>query len=190
MPYTPTMGDIIMVPMAGSVGRLIQWGQWLNDSLINNPFDEQWHHAMIVVGTRVRGSDRPGDGQKVVEAMPGGALLTPLSYYRATDQLVLRCPDEHRAAVADAAIRYIGVPYSAADYFALAARRLRIPAPGLRRYIESSGSMICSQLADRAAMDGGWHIFDDGRWPGYVTPLDLAREAVRQTIDRARRGEK
>jgi hypothetical protein len=184
MPYTPKMGDIIMVPMAGAVGRLIQWGQWLADNVISNPFDEQWHHVMVVVG-----KTDPDHGVNVIEAMPGGALLTPLSHYQDTPQLVLRCPDGYRLAVADAALRCQGVPYSAADYFALAAHHLHLPAPGLKRYIESSRSMICSQLADHAALRGGWHLFDDDRWPGYVMPLDLARLAVRQEADRMRKGE-
>jgi hypothetical protein len=33
--------------------------------------------------------------------------------------------------------------------------------------------MMCSQLADQCRADGGSHLFDDGRWPGYVTPLDI-----------------
>jgi hypothetical protein len=39
----------------------------------------------------------------------------------------------------------------------------------------STKHMICSQLADETALRGGWHLFDDGRWPGYVPPCDLYR---------------
>jgi len=39
---------------------------------------------------------------------------------------------------------------------------------------------MCSQLADKAAQLGGWRIFDDGRWRGYVMPFDLAKLALTQ----------
>ena len=34
--------------------------------------------------------------------------------------------------------------------------------------------MICSQLVDYCYLMAGVHLFNDGRWPGYVTPEDLA----------------
>ena len=68
----------------------------------------------------------------------------------------------------------MGVPYSFADYAALAAHRLHIPAPGLREFIGSSKSMICSQLVDQCYVDAGVHLFRDSRWPGFVTPAALA----------------
>jgi hypothetical protein len=40
--------------------------------------------------------------------------------------------------------------------------------------------MICSQLADEAAMRGGWHLFSDGRIPQDVTPGDLWKLAEHQ----------
>jgi hypothetical protein len=62
------------------------------------------------------------------------------------------------------------VPYSFLDYAALAAHRWHIPTPGLKRFVGDTGHMICSQLVDQAAADGGWRLFDDQRWPGFVTP--------------------
>ncbi len=41
-------------------------------------------------------------------------------------------------------------------------------------YVASSKHMICSQLVDFVYMQSGIHLFNDGRWPGYVTPADLA----------------
>ncbi|MFD0528968.1 hypothetical protein ACFQ1I_21760 [Kitasatospora arboriphila] len=84
--------------------------------------------------------------------------------------------DGQRAAVVAAARGYIGVPYSAADYFALGAHRLRLPVgPLIKGYVASSRHMICSQLVDQCYLDAGVHLFSDGRWPGYVTPADLAK---------------
>jgi hypothetical protein len=45
--------------------------------------------------------------------------------------------------------------------------------------------MICSQLADCAAFRGGWHLFDDGRWPGDVVPANIARLVRQQETTRA-----
>jgi hypothetical protein len=74
-----------------------------------------------------------------------------------------------------------GVGYSFLDYDAIAAHRLHLPVPGLRAYIGSTGHLICSQLCDQAYADVGAHLYADGRWPGYVTPLDLwnADQALR-----------
>jgi hypothetical protein len=174
--YRPQPGDLGLVRMNGMVGPLIRFGQWLNGDGFKN-----YEHVIMYVG----------DGD-IIEAMPGGALLSPLSRYDGQNILWLKCPREHGAAVADAARTFgpqfdangdlvrKGVKYSALDYDALALHRFHVPTPLLNRYIESSGHMICSQLADRAAELGGWHIFDDGRWAGDVTPGDLTGVALRQ----------
>lgn len=175
-PYTPKRGDIGIVRMTGIGGLGIRVGQ-----LLNGDGWDDYQHAYVVVGNYVRGGDYPGDTVKVVEAMPGGALLSPLSHYADAEPVYLRCPEEYRDAVAEAAYGFVGVPYSIADYFALAAHRFHIPAPHLKHFIETSGHMICSQLADRAANVGGWHLFADGRWDGDVTPLDLYGLYRRQT---------
>lgn len=175
--YTPQSGDIGLTQIFGHVGRGIRFAQWFN----GDGFAD-YEHAFVYVGTRVRDSDIPGDGPKIIEAMPGGALLSPLAKYAPERVLWLRCPPEYGNAVAAAALGFQGVPYSFADYLAIALHHFRVPTPHLKAYIQSSRHMICSQLADRAAEIGGWRIFDDGRWPGYVTPGDLYREAVEQGL--------
>lgn len=159
-PYEPQPGDIGLTHMPGDAGEAIRIGQWLDGSGYADV-----EHAFVVV--------QPVAGKRwIVEAEPGGARHRPFDHDPART-VYLRCPDRLREAVSFAAVRYTGVGYSAADYFALALHRLHVPAPGLKRYIGSTRRMICSQLADRAALDGGWHLFSDGRWPGYVTPGDL-----------------
>lgn len=160
MTYAPQPGDIGLTVISGW-GRLIRLGQWLN----GDGFAD-FEHAFVV--TEV---DDRGDAH-IVEAMPGGAQHVR-NWHPADRTVYLRCPEEHREAVAAAARGFVGVPYSVADYFALAAHRLHIPTPHLKRFVTQQHSMICSQLADAAAMEGGWHLFSDGRWPGYVTPGDL-----------------
>jgi hypothetical protein len=172
--YLPQPGDIGLTQIHGRVGALIRFGQWLN----GDGFRDYEHAFVLVVGESEISSG------SVIEAEPGGALLSPLSRYAADTVIWIPCPPGLGAAVAEAAVKYgppgngrppTGVPYSFLDYLAIAAHRIRLPLPGLKRYVTSTRHMICSQLADQAAADGGWHLFSDNRWPGYVTPEDLAR---------------
>ncbi|WP_431679392.1 hypothetical protein [Kitasatospora sp. KL5] len=149
--------------MDGHVGRLIRVGQWLN----GDGFAD-YEHAFVYVG-----------GGELVEAQPGGAELRPLSVYDRRSALWSSgrydLTDAQRAAIVAAARGYVGVGYSVADYFALAAHRFRLPVgPLIKNYVASSRHMICSQLVDQCYLDAGVHLFSDGRWPGYVTPADLA----------------
>jgi hypothetical protein len=157
---TQQPGDIGLVSIAGNVGRLIRLGQWLLGDGYRN-----YEHSFVAV-----------DADNIVEAETGGAVLVPLHYDAV---LWLRCPPEYGLAVACAARRMVGTPYSFADYFALAAVRLHLPSKRLRRYVTDSGHEICSQLADAAASRGGWHLFTDGRLPQAVTPGDLTALAVK-----------
>jgi hypothetical protein len=130
------------------------------------------------------------DGGRLVQAMPRGAEVIPLDTRRHwTGDIVFIRPNyrsEYTApAVARAALRYVGTPYSFLDYVSIAAHRLDPVwkvAPGacgsqrLAQYVRDSGHMICSQLADQALADAGWHVFDDGRLPQDVTPADLYRK--------------
>lgn len=163
-PYVPKPGDIGLTQISGAGGKLIRLGQWL----LGEGW-EDYQHAFVVT-EYTSGSPTPW----IVEAMPGGAQHVR-NWHDPARTRWLVCPEEHREAVAAAARGFVKVPYSVADYFALAAHRFHIPAPHLERYIRDSGHMICSQLVDRAAAEGGWHLFDDGRWDGYVTPLSLNR---------------
>lgn len=159
--YDPQPGDIGLVAIPGVGGPLIRFGQWLAGDGWT-----KYQHAYVYVG----------DG-KIVEAMPGGARMVDLSLrYGDPDKIkYLKCPPQYGEEVAQKAISFLGVPYSALDYVAIGIHRFRIPAPHLQQFIQDRKHQICSQLADSAAVDGGWHIFADGRWPGYVTPNDLGK---------------
>lgn len=157
---SPQPGDFAVVSAGGLVGKLIRFGEWLNGS----GFD-QYEHAFIYVG----------DGN-IVQAEPTGAAECPMKGHRLTlwSSGVISLTDEQRARVVSAALGYVGTPYSFADYLALALHRLHVPFPGLRDYVSDSKHMICSQLVDQCYRDAGVDLFADGRWPGYVTPADLA----------------
>jgi hypothetical protein len=155
--YVPQLGDIGLVKIQGCVGTGIRIGQWLNGDGF-----EDFEHAFVVTFH---------DG--LVEAMPDGARNVGLDRYDGQTVRYLRCPEKYQDQVARAALHLVGTPYSFLDYASLALHRFHVPAPHLRAYIRSTGHMICSQLADEAAKRGGWHLFDDGRWSGDVTPGDL-----------------
>jgi len=163
--YDPKPGDILITTIHGSVGASIGLAEDVLQLVekVKNPVDSKWRHAAVYTG----------DGW-LIEAEPGGARKAQLSEYATDPQLWLPCPEQYRSAVAAAALMLEGVPYSYLDYAAITTHALHISVPGLKGYISSTNHMMCSQLVDFAAMDGGWHLFDDGRWPGYVPPVDLA----------------
>jgi hypothetical protein len=158
---TPIAGDFGVVHMDGDSGKWIHIGEMLNGDGFAN-----YEHAFVYVGNGM-----------IVEAEPGGAQLAKYHYENvlwSTDRIALS--NEERFMICNSARSYVGVPYSAADYFAIAAKRLKLGVlvPGLKAYVASSKHMICSQLVDQCYSDAGVHLFQDGRWPGYVTPAALA----------------
>jgi hypothetical protein len=174
-------GDFCVIPISGGVGFGIEVGQWilaLADGWPRakvramRPFD----HAEIFIGQ----PDADGPYGYTIGAYPGGAAKKPLP-----------CPPEQlpgsiwssglidltaaqRDGIVGWAVDHIGTPYSFIDYVAIAAHGLHLPVPGLRAYIASTRHEICSQLVDSAYLANGVHLYADGRWPGYVDPLDLA----------------
>jgi hypothetical protein len=155
--------------MGGDSGKLIRLGQYLNGDGFGD-----YEHAFVFLGNDL-----------IVEAEPKGAKMNALHY----DNVMWSAGKfdlsvKQRMDICNAARGYIGTPYSAMDYFALAAKRLHLGPliPGLRRYVETSKHMICSQLVDKCYQDAGFQLFKDdqnhgrhdtGRWNGYVTPGSL-----------------
>lgn len=155
---SPQQGDFGVTRVSSSVGRLIRLGQWLNGDGYAD-----YEHAFIVMPQG-----------RVVEAQPGGARLVTRPY---ADEMTIYSHYTLNSATRDRivseAMKTLGTPYSFLDYLALVLHRFHIRTPGLKRYIESSGHMICSQLVDRVYANAGVHLFVDGRWCGDVTPADL-----------------
>jgi hypothetical protein len=155
------------------------------------------HHVFVVT--------QGGSSPKAVEAMPNGAREVDIDGRWGADYVYLRpayqsadptfevdMPGHPYAIgqselVAQCAREYIGVPYSFADYVAIAGVHFGIKNGLVRRYVKASGHQICSQLADQALCDAGFHVYDDGRLPGDVTPSDLFRtlKAMPGTIELA-----
>jgi hypothetical protein len=168
-------GDFCVVPVDGAGGMLISIGEWLNGGRLSGH-----DHAEIYLGTDVPGLAAHPYGY-TASAYPDRAGIRALTCFPTALSAALWSSGAVtlRQAQRDGIVRWClehrDVPYSELDYFALAARRLKIPVPGLRGYIAGSGHMICSQYVDAAYLyGGGVHLFDDERWPGYVDPEDLA----------------
>lgn len=164
----PQPGDYGLCSIDGPVGRLIELGQ----GMLGDGF-RQWEHAFIV--TEAENDTHPGQVEAIA-AFPGGAARV---HYPVDGPLYssghIPLTDAQRADIVRAAEHYLGTPYSAADYLAIAAHHWHLPGSVLLKdYVASSNHMICSQLVDRCYLDAGIHLFTDGRWPGYVVPLDLA----------------
>lgn len=162
VPVQPLPGDFAVTSIKGDVGFLISVGEWLNGSRFGH-----WDHAFVYVG----------DGL-IVEAEPGGARLAGVDEYAgrpiAWSTGKVELTDDQRTAVVAAAKGFVGVPYSAADYFALALWHFRLRIPWAKRVMNSRASMICSELVGFAYESAGVPLLS-GREPGDITPADLAQ---------------
>jgi uncharacterized protein YycO len=167
----PEPGDFGVVRISGGAGLAIRLAQWL----VGDGF-ATYQHAVVYVGE-----------DRIVEAEPGGAVVAALDRYdgvpiRWSSGLVA-LTDEQRTLVVEAALGFRGVGYSFADYLAIFSHRFRLPgSSALKQYVATTRHMICSQLVDAAYEAAGVHLFDDGRWHGYVTPGQLARLLERSTV--------
>lgn len=158
-------GDIGFCAIAGKVGIGISVAQWL----LLKTQEPEWKidHAYVVT-----------DLATAVEAEPGGAREVQFGAERTGPGYVYLRPAYGAGQghdVARAARGYVGVPYSFADYAAILGLHMGIDNGAVRRYVTSSRHMICSQLADQSLSDAGVHVFNDGRLPQDVTPVDLYR---------------
>ncbi len=163
---TPQPGDFAVVSMGGQGGMLIS-------AMEEIAYDHSthWDHAFIYVG----------DGM-IVQAEPSGAQEVPLGTYQYMiwSSGILFPSMTQRIAIVAAAEKCAAdkIPYSYLDYAAIAAHRFHLPVPGLKDYIASTGHEICSQLVDQCWLDGTYHLFTDGRWPGFVSPYDLGQRLL------------
>lgn len=143
-------------------------------------------HHVAVVTQAVTDLGRFSGGvqhAKIVQAMPSGAEEIEIGQEHWTKDYVYLRPAygnliTQAAEVADQARRYIGTPYSFLDYVALTGWHMRIRNGPIHNFVTSSGHMICSQLADQAMTNAGFHVFDDGRLPQDVTPSSLFHQLL------------
>lgn len=143
-------------------------GWWINLAQAITGDASRFTHVFVVL-----------DDDTVIEAMPAGARFAALDREYKTDVLYARLPlsDEERARLVAEARRLMarpgGIKYSFVDYLALALAHWGFKPQWLRNYIQNSGRMICSQLADYLVSHAGFDLFTDGRLHQDVTPGDL-----------------
>jgi hypothetical protein len=175
----PAAGDMVLLQIKGLVGKLVWLGQALNGDL------SKWTHVGIML-----------DDGTLFEAQPGGAVMTDWDIYAdrqfATVKLHQRArnrgPVPHgyiavpltltwadRMNIVEEARLRVGRGYNWTTYFYLAAYRMGIRPEWLKRRVQRSDRLICSQAADEIYGNAGIHLFADGRMPYDVTPGDLAR---------------
>ena len=150
---------------------LVRVGQWLLADRRARLSYRRWrkiNHVLVCTGNG-----------KAVQAMPRGAGEIELTAKHWTSDYVIVRPAYwvgQGVDVAEAARSYIGTPYGFLTYAALLVEHV---LPGrqerLAAYISSRKEMICSQLADQALSDAGFHVFDDGRLPQDIVPAELFR---------------
>lgn len=180
-------GDIMFGPIGGFIPGVFPVG--IGQLLLKAATRETWRvrHVAVVVEDWI-GSGIP----RIVQAMPHGAeeigigpehfsndyVYVRPAYMSGMELDVPYSGTQQGCMVAQHARAYIDTPYSFLDYVALAGLHLGIKNGPVRRYVRSSGHMICSQLADQALTDAGWHTFADGRLPQDVMPADLFRKLL------------
>jgi len=194
--------DFAAVPVRGAAGLGIALGELLNGSQGLTGYRHvlgyagyyerlplSWERKHVVVAADPLLPGASAAGHYVFEAHPDGARFRqlpgrpeeiPASLWSTGLIPVLA---DRRADMQAALAVLQGTPYSAADYFALAAHRFRLHPldTALKEYVASSRHMICSQLWDWIyGHYGRIQLFGDGRWPGYVTPYDVAMMLLRE----------
>lgn len=194
----PQSGDFCCVPIAGGLGFGIEVGQWIAGDAFQ-PYD----HAEVYVGQ----ADKAAPYGYTYSAYPRSKGFTgkrplPCPPAQLPGSLwssgILEPTQAQRAGIVAWCEAHPDVEYAFLDYAELTVHTLHIPVPGLRNLIASDKSYICSQYVDSSWLYGPslngappYHLFTDGRWPGFVKPGDLAGLLLvtkAQKTRRARRG--
>jgi hypothetical protein len=160
------------VPQAGEYGVLLlkkrNWFKGFFITLISWGTRSPAYHAVLVVNA-------PTGGLAIVEAEPGGAILSPVDRHTNVVWSNLGLTPEQRVAVSDAGLKFIGREYSFYDDAYLGITRV-FRLRGWKRvwkFLSRGESVECAQLVDAAELAGGVHLFNDGRQTGQVAPSDL-----------------
>lgn len=161
----PPAGSIGLVKIGGLAGDAIHAAELLDG---NGRTDSEYQHAFVLTA----------DGTVIAEAEPGGVRLALLTEYVGKSVLWIPCPREYSAGMVSAALTYIGVPYSYADYVAIAAHHLGIDPLSLGEVlVKMSGHQICSMMCVACTQKAGWPLVPQNLWAGYVDPAQLAAYA-------------
>ena len=127
-------------------------------------------HAFVVV-----------EGNKIVEAQPSGAIVSPLSKYAhhevAYNDEEYKSPAEREGIVAHA-MKLVGTPYNWWDIFALTMDSFGLASPWMWKRAQEEKSLVCSALVSRSYYLGAGIDLANGRPDATVTPGDLANRIL------------
>ena len=135
------------------------WKAWVIRAVTRSTVN----HAFVAVGNG-----------RIIEANPFGADLGWVGEYPHAIWSDAP-PDGKGPAVAAAAIRLKGTPYSWIDDACIGLADVfgwHVPEP-VRKRLTRRTRLMCSQLVDTAYRDAGLELFHDGRIAGDVSPGDL-----------------
>lgn len=110
---------------------------------------------------------------QIVEAQPGGALLSPASKYPDAVVSKFDLDPVQKLAIFQHAMKVKGTPYNFLDIAAITLMTFGLRYKWLQRRAQRPDRLICSQLVDRVYHEAGIQLYDDGRPDGLVTPGDL-----------------
>lgn len=161
----PPAGSIGLVKIGGLAGDAIHAAE-LADG--DGAADSEYQHAFVLTS----------DGTVIVEAEPGGVRLAPLAEYVGKSVLWIPCPPQYSALMVAAAVTYVNVPYSYADYVAIAAHHLGLDPLHLGEVlVRQTGHQICSMMCVACTQKAGWQLVPSNLWAGYIDPAQLAHYA-------------
>ena len=181
-------GDIAIGPIHGFTGAFVGAAQLalatVEPGLIWRQGPGEWfrkRHAGVIT----EAAPTLLDGPRMVQAMPGGAEEIELrSETHWTEEWTYIRPNysfplDQAGRVAWAAQGYIGTPYDFLTYAAIPPYRAGVRGRRIEHIISGRDTMMCSRLVDACLADAGYHLFDDGRLEGNVTPSELYRQLRR-----------
>lgn len=167
----PQPGDIVLLRIRGVVGWLVWLMQAINGDV------SRWTHVGIML-----------TDERIFEAQPGGAVITPWSDYLDRPwttvahkisveghRVALALTEGQRFDITRRAHHYVGVGYNWGTYLYLALWRLGFKRAAVR--VRDNKRLICSQAADLIYYDLGIDLFP-GHDPYDMTPGDFAQLAA------------
>ena len=166
---SPQPGDFFLVSIHSRAAIGIGIGQALTGD-----WSRFWHAGIV------------GYNGEAYAAHPGGVTVGSLEEVMADRPLAFshfQLTFDEQAAVIAAAQSYLGRPYSFLMYLSIALLTFHVRPKWLLEYVKSTGHFICSQYVDQCYLDAGIHLFNDGRFPGDVTPGDLHYVGLIQNVD-------
>jgi hypothetical protein len=166
-------GQFAVTEIGGWVGAQVAFGQRMIRPRSPNAarYARRFSHTLIAL-----------DDRTVIEAMPGGARITPIEVYtegpraHATRWSDILLTPQQKTLISEIGRSMEGRPYSFANYPALGLHHLGMRPDWLVAFIEDSGHVVCSQMTDLVYYLAGIHLFyeDPDRLFMDVIPIDLA----------------